>query len=176
MKVLSDKDLSWEGELIEANNEILRKLIRLLESKRGLILMYIFLHVNCFCFWYFTKESFLTTILYFSTLFLYGLIITNLPDSIFRWLYPEVSIPDSSVLLMKYASYIHYIYETLLDLYKSCFVRTEIFSISALTSVIFGILLILRKMPIYGFIHCLFVCFLLFVTYFIHKPSVSKTL
>lgn len=165
---------SWEDRFVTKNLDLLRKIVRIYRSRRGLTLIYIFLHLDVLCFWWFAKEGIMTTLLYISTLYIYGLVITNLPNSIFSWIYPPISASMNRDILLNYAARIHCIYEIVMDVYNSCFIRADVFSISGLISILFGILLISQKMPLYVIIHIFVFSGILAVTYVFHYLSVSK--
>jgi hypothetical protein len=150
---------SWESKFARRNGSALTRVLRLFHPKswKGQLVLGVYLHVDLFLFHIFATRGVVTTFVYLGTLFFLGVMLTNMPRRAFGWLFPAV---DENLLervdqavLFRYLNVAHQICLTLGDLHDSLFVRCDVFTISGFSVMVFGTLLLLRKLPAYVLIH-----------------------
>jgi hypothetical protein len=99
--------------------------------------------------------------MYLAVLFLQGIVLFNMPSFLFRWLFPPVSedvidSADQAELIERVRGFRELV-GVLSNLRRSVFVRCDVFTISGISSLIFGLLLILRSFALCHVLHS-FIC------------------
>lgn len=152
---------TWEIGFFNKNRRTILQFYRIFrpDSRYGIILILIFSNLIA---WVLSKlqNSNLTIFFYFSFIFYLIMIFYNLPDRLFKKLFPPIEDEDldkvSKSVLFYQIQLFRSIFNVFYNLKNTLFKRFDILTISGFLTTFFGILLFLGNFPFYLIFHLTF--------------------
>jgi len=153
------KETSWYDEFVSRNKDPLRKILSVFHpnSYFGLGVLLTVMHIMLFIFLVFFKRGFATNLLYIGTLYLFMVLVFNIPDHIREAFFCE--LPESIIdelnkeTLHKFLNILHHTIMISNDFYESLFIHYDTLTVAGVLTSIFGFFLLVRNMPLFVIFH-----------------------
>lgn len=161
-KTFSSKKNTWETEFINKNKQVILQFYRIFRpnSRFGIVLIFIFSNIIAFILSKYRHGNILASFFYLFFIFYLILLFYNLPDKLFKQLFPPIEDDAldkvSESVLFYQIQLFRSIFNVFYNLKNTLFMRFDILTISGLLMTIFGILLFLGNLPFYLIFHVTF--------------------
>lgn len=147
-----ERDAAWEAEFVAKNRKVMSQIIRLATSLHGVVVMLVYLNGIVMVIQSRGMRGFLPAFLYLSSLFVYAVLIANMPVFMFRLLFPEREIGER--IMMRFAGIARIVTLMIRDTYRGMFVRWDAVTITGFASfVLCWIIFVRSSIPLYWFMH-----------------------
>ena len=159
MERIKANENHWEKEYIRKNKQALMKVIRIFHpnSKKGIFLILSFLNIEVLINFKYTFIGPVNTFLYLAAIYLLVMLFQILPNKIIDNLFPPLTEnylnEVNQSLLISLVKGLHKVHMFVFDIYKMIFIHFNILIISGIISLVFGLAIISRTIPLYLLIH-----------------------
>lgn len=169
---MDDKsDGDWEERFVAKNQDIMKQTIRLFVSKRGIFLFMLSLNLELLLFRVLATSRFTSAVVFVSIQYVYAVLLFSLPEPIFNLIYPESLADVNHATLIRHAKAFHTLIGILHNIHRSFFVNWDVFSVSCFSAATFGVLLLVRAMPVYLLAYIFVLISISLTSYLIHRNN-----
>lgn len=150
---------NWEQLFLEKNRVYVAKFLCTfhVNSFKGIALFLAILTVHLVLSIHFLHNEFFTSILYLIAFhglhFIFTLFPSNLKSLLFYQNEKGIIDDMNPIAMDDFLTHVHHLTNFLRDIYNSLFIKYSLLYISGSLSVIFGILLLIRRLPLCVFLH-----------------------